>query len=123
MTCVSSECSRFFNLQVPQARAARTSALFEMLLEPGVAMLTGEFVGVPARTVTASESTLRITSSGTTVAFGSWVAPIRERRTTFFAGPAFFLSTFIMSSRRSMVSSFDVGREAIRGSCTETGRL
>jgi hypothetical protein len=55
MTCVSSECSKFFSLQVPFPSAASTKALFEILLEPGVDIFTGFFVGKPGRTLTAPD--------------------------------------------------------------------
>ncbi len=60
--------SKFFKRQTPLDKAARTSARFEMLLEPGVAIDTGLLEGVPATTEAASERVFLMTSSGITVA-------------------------------------------------------
>ena len=71
MTAVSSECSKFRTLHVPFPRAASTSARFEILLLPGVAITIGDLLGVPDNTVTASHNTFRMTWSATTDAFSS----------------------------------------------------
>ena len=115
MTWVSSECRRFLSLHVPFPSAARSSARLEILFEPGVAIVTGLFRGMPATTLTASESVFAMTLSATTVAFCSYVAPILDRITIFFWGPLFFLSIFMMSRRRSTPRPFAAGRLAMRG--------
>ena len=110
MTAVSSEWSKLRTRQVPLPSAASTNALFEILLLPGVAIVTGDLVGMALCTVTASHKTLRITSSATTDAFSSYVFPILLSNTIFFAGPEFFLSIFIMSSNLSTPSPVLAGR-------------
>ena len=120
---MSSEWSRFRILHVPLPSAARIRARFEILLLPGVAMVTGDFAGIPGTTLADSHRTLRSTSSSTLDAFSSYVLPILERRTTFFCEPEFFLSTFIMSNNRSTVSPLEAGIEEILRSERDTGRL
>ena len=108
---------------MPVASAARRSARFERLLLPGVAMRIGLLLGKAGTTLTASERVLEITESATTVAFGSYVAPMRDRMTIFFCGPLFFLSIFMMSSSFATESERAAGRLAILGSDSDTGRL
>ena len=71
MTCVSSECNKFLSLHVPSPSAASTRTRFEMLFDPGVAIVTGLFLGTLETTRTASESVFAMTLSLTTVALGS----------------------------------------------------
>lgn len=122
MTAVSSEWSRFRIRQIPLPNAARIRARFEILLLPGVAIVMGDLLGVEETTVAASQSTLRITSSLTTVAFSSQVLPIRDKRTIFLFPPEFFLSIAIISINRSTVKPEAAGSEAIRRSVSDTGK-
>lgn len=85
-------------------------------------MVTGDLLGTAEMTVTASHKTFRMTSSATTDAFSSYVFPILDNRTIFFAGPEFFLSIFIMSNNLSTPSWLDAGIEVIRRSDIDTGR-
>lgn len=122
MTWVSSEWSKFPNLQVPFPSAASTSALFEIDFEPGVASLKCSTVGGPGKTRTAGDSTLEMISSGTPVARSSRVFPIRDRITIFLTFPAFFLSTLMMSNKVSTLSLADFADFLNTASSTEVGR-
>ncbi len=123
MTAVSSEWRRFLTRQVPFPSAASTSARFEILLLPGVAMVMGDLVGVADLTVTASHRTRRMTSSATTDAFSSYVLPILESRTIFLAGTSVLLVDLHDVQQTVDRELLRGGKAVMRLSDSETGRL
>ena len=123
MTRVSSEWSRLRTRHVPPLSAASTKARLDTLLEPGVGIVAGSLgMCVDSRTSMAGASTCSRRESGTALALSSAVAPKRDKSTTFFCAPAFFLSTRIMSRSRAVVSSRALDRATMRGSASDTGR-